>query len=70
MFKDVGLVEQLGSGMERILSVYDKSVFEFSHNFMKVTFKLPDLLVEAKNGGKKQKEIMSIISNLLVVIWK
>lgn len=38
VFKDVGLVERLGSGMERILSVYDKSIFEFSKNFMKVTF--------------------------------
>lgn len=39
VFKDIGLVEQLGSGMERILSAYDRSIFEFSKNFMKVTFK-------------------------------
>jgi len=39
IFKDVNLVEQLGSGMERILSKYDKSIFNFSGNFMKVTFK-------------------------------
>ena len=38
VFKDIGLVEQLGSGMERILTVYDKSIFDFSSNFMKVTF--------------------------------
>ena len=39
IFKDVELVEQLGSGMTRILSVYKKSIFEFSDNFIRVTFK-------------------------------
>lgn len=61
VFKDVGLVEQLGSGMERILSVYDRSIFEFSKNFMKVTFRYPkevaiksgDKKVAIKNGGRK-----------------
>ncbi len=33
------MVEQLGSGMTRILSVYKKSIFEFSDNFIRVTFK-------------------------------
>lgn len=30
IFKDVGLVEQLGSGMSRILKAYDKSAFDIS----------------------------------------
>ena len=38
VFKDVQLVEQLGSGMERIMSVYDKSIFEFLLNFLRVNF--------------------------------
>lgn len=38
VFKDVQLVEQLGSGMERIMSVYDKSIFEFLPNFLRVNF--------------------------------
>ena len=38
VFKDVGLVEQLGSGMSRILKVYDKDIFEISEHFIKVTF--------------------------------
>ena len=38
VFKDVGLVEQLGSGMSRILQFYDKSIFEISDYFIKVTF--------------------------------
>lgn len=38
VFKDVGLVEQLGSGMSRILKAYDKDIFEISEHFIKVTF--------------------------------
>ena len=38
MFKDVGLVEQLGSGMSRILNAYDKTIFEISEHFIKVVF--------------------------------
>jgi len=38
VFKDVGLVEHLGSGMSRILEAYDESIFEFSPNFLIVTF--------------------------------
>lgn len=38
VFKDVGLVEQLGSGMSRILRFYDKNIFEISDHFIKVVF--------------------------------
>lgn len=38
VFEDVELVEQLGSGMERIMKVYDKSNFEFLPNFLRINF--------------------------------
>jgi len=38
VFKDVGLVEQLGSGMSRILRFYDKNIFAISDHFIKVVF--------------------------------
>ena len=38
VFRDVGLVEQLGSGMGRILNAYDKSIFKFAGDFLIVTF--------------------------------
>jgi predicted HTH transcriptional regulator len=38
VFKDVGLVEHLGSGMGRILSAYDESIFSFEEGFLVVTF--------------------------------
>jgi len=38
VFKDVELVESLGSGMRRILDAYDRSVFEITPSFIVVTF--------------------------------
>jgi len=38
VFRDVELVERLGSGMKNILEAYDKSIFEFTPNFVVVTF--------------------------------
>jgi predicted HTH transcriptional regulator len=38
VFKDVELVEELGSGMQRILDAYDRSIFEITPSFIVVTF--------------------------------
>lgn len=42
IFKDLDLVEQLGTGIIRILKSYDKDVYEFSDNFIRVNFKFND----------------------------
>ncbi len=44
IFRDVGFVEHMGTGIIRILKKYDKSIFTFSHNFIKVSipFKISD----------------------------
>ena len=42
VFKDVELVEGLGSGMRRILDAYDRSVFEITPSFIVVTFPYAD----------------------------
>ncbi len=52
VFKDIGLVEQLGSGMSRILKAYDKSVFDISDNFMVVKFAFAEKAA-IKSGDKK-----------------
>lgn len=39
IFKDLDLVEQLGTGITRILKVYNKDVYEFSQHFIRVNFK-------------------------------
>ena len=38
VYKDLDMVEQLGSGMPRILSHYKKESFDFTDNFLRVTF--------------------------------
>nr|NJM02680.1 hypothetical protein [Desulfobacula sp.] len=38
VFRDLELVEQLGSGVPRILEKYDRSVFEIFPNFLRVIF--------------------------------
>jgi len=38
VFKDVELVEGLGSGVRRILEAYDHSVFDIAPGFIVVTF--------------------------------
>lgn len=37
IFKDLDLIEQLGSGIQRILQAYAKDSFHFSENFLRVT---------------------------------
>ncbi|NLC26774.1 MAG: transcriptional regulator, partial [Fastidiosipila sp.] len=54
VFKDVKLVEQLGSGMLRILDKYDRSIFKFIGNFIKVEFKFVD---ENINDTKKDQDV-------------
>ena len=38
VFRDMELVEQIGSGMSRILKVYNRSIFELTPSFTVVTF--------------------------------
>ena len=58
IFRDVDLVEQLGSGMSRILRVYNKSVFKISEHFIKVVFPFNESNLDkntasgSKNGSK------------------
>ena len=44
IFKDLGLVEQLGSGVPRILENYGRECFKFTENFLRMTF--PKALLE------------------------
>lgn len=55
VFKDVDLVEQLGSGMERIMSVYDKSIFEFLSNFLRINFYFDKEVLKYLDTDKQEK---------------
>ena len=55
IFKDLELVEQLGSGIPRILEHYGKESFSFSDNFLRMTFIAKEAVVEegGQTGGVK-----------------
>lgn len=39
IFKDVEMVEELGSGMNRILKAYDRSILKIADSYIRVSFK-------------------------------
>lgn len=69
VFKDLGLVEQLGSGMSRILKVYDKSIFDISEHLIKVQlpFSMPRIAPNIANGDDNgddngdEKNVLAIL---------
>ena len=56
VFKDIGLVEQLGSGMSRILSYYGRNIFDITEHFIRVIFpfKTAENSAKNKNGTKTE----------------
>ena len=73
IFRDLGFVEHMGTGIIRILSKYDSSIFSFSSNFIKVaipySFKTNSEVINEnsidnfKEISKRQKRIIEIIRN-------
>ena len=65
VFKDVGLVEQLGSGMSRILKYYDKDIFTISDHFIKVVFPFSDKNTINEMGKNKNKAESGVINGTI-----
>jgi predicted HTH transcriptional regulator len=69
VFKDIGLVEQLGTGIRRILKYYNEDVYDIYPNFIKVSFKYrnkEDIALKNKhahNLNEVQRDIISIVLN-------
>lgn len=68
VFNDLDLVEQMGTGIIRILQSYDKNSFEFFPNFIRVTFpfnenKFKPKKIELKNNNltEIQKSIIGLM---------
>ncbi len=72
IFKDLGLVEQLGSGIPRILESYSKECFAFSDNFLRMSFPAEvaltlqvtpqvELLIKALSSQMTRKEIQEAL---------
>lgn len=67
VFKDVGLVEQLGTGIRRILRSYSANIYDFYPNFIKVTFKFKDNNFKITSAAI-DKEISEIQKSILLII--
>lgn len=65
IFKDLGMVEQLGSGVPRILVSYGKECFTFSDHFLRMTFPAIGCQVAGQVGflTERQKEVLDLIIN-------
>ena len=74
VFKDVDLIENIGSGVLRILDAYDKSCFKFMDHFLRVSFKYkenpfeydteqvkPNKITEQDKPNKKEDKINLIL---------
>ena len=62
VFRDMDLVEQIGSGMSRILRAYDRSIFELSPSFTVVTFPFEEAFILP--SGEINGKIKSILDVL------
>ncbi|WGK70385.1 putative DNA binding domain-containing protein [Candidatus Haliotispira prima] len=53
IYRDLKLVEQLGSGVDRILHAYSQDIFCFSENFLEVCFKFTEGYIESLKESKR-----------------
>ena len=56
VFKDVDLIENIGSGVLRILDAYDKSCFIFMDHFLRVSFKYRENPFEYEKATNKKTD--------------
>lgn len=68
IFKDLDLVEQLGTGIARILKVYDKNVYEFTQNFIRVNFKFNDYSMLEDEKKLKDNRILTETQNQIILL--
>lgn len=71
IYRDVELVESLGSGIPRILSAYGEDCFKFTDNFIRITLPVSTCdhasaqvkkLVSALNGEMGRSELQGLLS--------
>ena len=62
IYRDVELVESLGSGIPRILRAYGEDCFKFTDNFIRIT--LPIRAYARVSGGVSEGVSEGVISNL------
>ena len=69
LFRDMELVEQIGSGMSRILKAYNRSIFEITPSFTVVTLPFEKSLItpndKINEGNDKINEVTKTILDLI-----
>ena len=71
VFRDLDLVEQLGTGVRRILKKYDKDVFSFYPNFIRVSFKYQQPVFNVSPFETLNETLkLSIIENQIISLVK
>uniref|UniRef100_UPI0037C5E54B Fic family protein n=1 Tax=Paenimyroides marinum TaxID=1159016 RepID=UPI0037C5E54B len=64
IFKDLDLVEQLGSGIPRILQAYTQDCFHFSENFLRVTLPSTESVTQTQQDTQQDtqqvKELLKV----------
>ena len=71
VFKDVDLIENIGSGVLRILDAYDKSCFKFMDHFLRVSFKYKENPFEygqENNQESYQKQLNEFQDKIIALI--
>lgn len=66
VFNDLDLVEQMGTGIIRILQSYDKNSFEFFPNFIRVTFPFNENKFKTRKIEKNKNNNLTEIQNSIV----
>ncbi|HLW41246.1 MAG TPA: ATP-binding protein [Flavobacterium sp.] len=63
IFKDLDLVEQLGSGIPRVLQAYAKDSFHFSENFLRVTLPSMEALTRTEQVTEQVRLLISSMAD-------
>lgn len=72
VFKDVDLIENIGSGVLRILDAYDKSCFKFMEHFLRVSFNYKENPFEynQKTDQESNQNNLNLIQNKILTLIK
>jgi len=62
-FKDMEWVEQLGSGIPRVLQTYGRECFKFSDNYIRMSFPREQIIEEQTEGKTTNDKIVELLQN-------
>ena len=68
IFRDLDMVEYLGSGMPRILRTYPKKCFRFSENFTRMVFPFTESEITPQVTGEVTPQVTPQVTALLMAI--